>query len=116
MVYHRDPLLFNIYINDIFFFIEKTKIANYADDNTTYCTEETLDILRTTLQKETRTVLKWFHDNEMKSNDDKCHLRCVSRGGAVGAMFPPFKVYTCRKNWVLSDFFHFSSDFYKQLN
>ena len=67
------PLLFNIYINDIFFFIEKTKIAIYADDNTPYCTEETLDILRTTLEKETSTVLKWFHDNEMKSNDDKCH-------------------------------------------
>ena len=68
------PLLFNIFINDIFFFIEKTKIANYADDNTTYCTEKTVEILRTTLEKETHTILKWFHDNEMKSNDDKCHL------------------------------------------
>ena len=26
------------------------------------------------LYAETFKVLKWFYDNEMKSNDDKCHL------------------------------------------
>ena len=69
-----DPLLFNIFINDIFFFIDKTKLANYADDNTAYCTEKTLELLMAILEKETNIVLKWFRDNEMKSNDDKCHL------------------------------------------
>ena len=68
------PLLFNIFIDDIFFFIEETKVANYADDNTVYCAEETIEMLKTTLEKETNIVLKWFRDNEMKSNDDKCHL------------------------------------------
>ena len=34
------PLLFNIFINDIFWFTDKTKIANYADDNTTYGVEK----------------------------------------------------------------------------
>ena len=28
------PLLFNIYMNDIFFFIKETELTNYADDNT----------------------------------------------------------------------------------
>ena len=28
------PLLFNIFINDIFFFIEKSEICNFADGNT----------------------------------------------------------------------------------
>ena len=28
------PLLFNIFINDIFFFIENSEIHNYADENT----------------------------------------------------------------------------------
>jgi hypothetical protein len=28
------PLLFNIFINDIFYFIEHGKLYNYADDNT----------------------------------------------------------------------------------
>ena len=31
------PLLFNIFINDIFFFIEKSEICNFADGNTLYC-------------------------------------------------------------------------------
>ena len=30
------PLLFNIFINDIFFFIEKSEICNFVDDNTLY--------------------------------------------------------------------------------
>ena len=68
------PLLFNIFINDLFYFIDKTKLANYADDNTAYCTGKTIEMLKTILEKETNIVLKWFRDNEMKSNDDKCHL------------------------------------------
>ena len=68
------PLLFNIFINDISFFIKKTKIANYTDDSTTYTSEENIESLLKTLQEETSMVLKWFNVNEMKSNDDKCHL------------------------------------------
>ena len=68
------PLLFNIFINDIFFFLRKTKIANYADDNTAYVTENNIEGLLTTLQEETTEVLKWFQINEMKPNGDKCHL------------------------------------------
>ena len=58
----------------MFFFIEKTKIANYADDSTTYTSEENVESLLKTLQEETSTILKWFAVNEMKSNDDKCKL------------------------------------------
>ena len=68
------PLLFNIFINDIFFFLKKSKIANYADDNTAYATAENINGLLTILQEETTEVLKWFQINEMKPNDDKCHL------------------------------------------
>ena len=39
------PSLFNIFINDIFFFIDKTILASYADDNTAYCTEKTGELL-----------------------------------------------------------------------
>ena len=65
------PLIFNIFINDIALFMEKRKVANYADDNTAYCTEKTIEMLKTNLTKETNIALKWFRDNEMKSNDDK---------------------------------------------
>ena len=68
------PLLFNIFINDIFYFIQKTKIANYPDDNTTYTSEKNVASLLKTLEEETSIVLNWFQINEMKSNDDKCKL------------------------------------------
>ena len=28
----RGPLLFNIFLNDIFYFVEKSNLYNYADD------------------------------------------------------------------------------------
>ena len=68
------PLLFNIFINDIFFFLDKTKIANFADDNTTYAIENDIMVLLNTLESETINVLDWFQINEMKPNQGKCHL------------------------------------------
>ena len=68
------PILFNIFINDIFFFIDETKIANYADDTTTYAIEDNVKKLLDLLESETKINLKWFRANEMKSNDDKRHL------------------------------------------
>ena len=68
------PLLFNIFINDIFYFVDKSKLANFADDTTVYTIEDTILNLLKTLKDEGSTILNWFKINEMKSNDDKCHL------------------------------------------
>ena len=68
------PLLFNIFINDMFYFIKETKIANYADDNTVYTVDKNIQNLLQTLENETNLILDWFRKNEMKPNDDKCHL------------------------------------------
>ena len=64
-------LLFNISLNDII--CDSIKVANYADDNTQYAIESSVELLET-LENETSTIIKWFHWNEMKSNNDKCHL------------------------------------------
>ena len=68
------PLLFNIFINDIFFFLEKTLIANFADDNTPHCVEKDIMTLLKNLEADTYTILNWFRFNEMKPNQGKCHL------------------------------------------
>ena len=66
------PLLFNIYLNGVLFlFIGKSDITNYADDNTPYATGCDMDELLNTLKD---ILLKWFHDNFCKVNDDKCYL------------------------------------------
>ena len=51
------PLLFDIFINDIFYFINETKIAIYADDNSIYPVDDNVTL-----------VLKWFQTNEMMTN------------------------------------------------
>ena len=71
-------MLFNIFLNDIFYFINNTKIANYADDNTTYSMDENVPNLLSILENETTTLLEWFKANEMKSNEDKCHLLIIN--------------------------------------
>ena len=68
------PLLFNIFINDIFFSIKEISIANYADDNTTYANDKNVTELLNKLEKETNVLLEWFKVNEMKPNADKSHL------------------------------------------
>jgi len=68
------PLLFNIFLNDMFLFTNETKIANYADDNTPYLINKDVNYLLAKLQEETMTILNWFKLNEMKANNDKCHL------------------------------------------
>ena len=75
------PLLFNIFINDIFLFVDKSKIANYADDNTPYAIESSIEKLIETLEKDTAILLKWFQINEMKSNNDKSHLLIANNFG-----------------------------------
>ena len=68
------PLLFNIFINDMFYFVKYSKIANYADDNTVYSVSENITHLLNTLARETTLILEWLRKNKMKPNDDKCHL------------------------------------------
>jgi hypothetical protein len=44
------PVLFKIFINDIFYFIQESSLYNYADDNTLSCESHTLDQLRAFFQ------------------------------------------------------------------
>ena len=68
------PLLFNLFINDIFYFMKESKLANYADDTSTYLSKEGIFPFLHALKSETAIVLNWFKTNEMKSNSDKCHM------------------------------------------
>ena len=45
------PLLFNIFINDIFYFIQDVYICNFADDNSLYSTKDNLKEVKTILKK-----------------------------------------------------------------
>ena len=44
-----------------------------------YAFSNNIDELIASLEKSSKDLRKWFHDNLMKSNPDKCHLLVSSR-------------------------------------
>ena len=44
------PLLFNIFINDLFLFVSNSYLSNYADDNTLYAFGYNLEEIKNTLR------------------------------------------------------------------
>ena len=73
------PLLFNIYINDIFYFVDKSDLANYADDTTPHTVVITIDSLLQCLHKDISVLINWFKDNYLQMNPDKCKLIISNR-------------------------------------
>ena len=75
------PLLFNVFINDIFHFLDKSSLYNYADDNTLSYAHSNSDTLIYTLQQDCTSTLQWFNINQMKANPSKCQaIRFGKRG------------------------------------
>ena len=67
------PLLFNIYLNDLFFFLH-CNVCNFADDTTPFVCNENLDFVLGELERNSNIAVDWFQNNYMKMNPDKFHL------------------------------------------
>ena len=68
------PLLFNIYINDMFYIFINTSVCNIADDTTPYACDTNLPLLLKCLENDTLSAIMWFEANYMKLNKEKCHF------------------------------------------
>ena len=68
------PLLFNIFLCDLFFELNNIEFASYADDNTPYVSGETIDDVIHHLEITSISLFKWFSNNQMKVNPEKCHF------------------------------------------
>ena len=74
------PLLFNIFINDIFLFAENSTLCNYADSNTQVSCEKTFDQVINNLRTEFRTLKVWLYDKFLVLNAKKCHFMTLANG------------------------------------
>ena len=54
------------------------KFASYADENTPFFVSDHLSDVMLKLQNVSKTLFKWFNDNQMKANPDKCYFICSS--------------------------------------
>ena len=65
-------LLFDIFINDLFFFSAKCEICYFADDNSLYSCDMNLDNIFINLIQVCKTyIYKWFVYNSLKANPEK---------------------------------------------
>ena len=65
------PLLFNIYVNDLIYFIQNTEICNFADDNTIYSCGTNLDGIIIDLEDDLCQALEWFESKRLVANPSK---------------------------------------------
>ena len=69
------PLIFNIFLNDIFYFVSNSDLYNYADDNCISVSHKDISVLiiyiSAQLENDAQVMAKWFADNSMKANADK---------------------------------------------
>ena len=66
------PLLFNLYLNDIFLNIKCSHPCNFADDTTLITFDRSIENLIHDLEDDALTVTIWFRNNFMKLNEEKC--------------------------------------------
>ena len=55
-------------------FVRCTNISNYADDTTIFACHPTLETIIRRVEADVTLVAKWFSDNYLKPDGDKCHL------------------------------------------
>ena len=93
------PILFNIFLSDLFLMISDTDFSSYADDNTIYDSGNSIEEVISSLQESAEKLLQWFCHNQMKGNADKCHL-IVSTDEPIEIRVGEslIKSSTCKKN------------------
>ena len=65
------PLLFNIFINDLFAMNLESEICNFADDNTMFACGNNIQEIVIKLENDLGILLDWFSKNGMIANPEK---------------------------------------------
>ena len=65
------PTLFNCFFNDLFYFIDKASVYDFADDNSLSAFESNIKNLKLILESESEKAISWFQSNKMIVNPGK---------------------------------------------
>ena len=77
--HNPSPLLFNVFVNDIFSFVTDSSLYNYADDNTLSYVSEDVNNLVNVLEKDSKSFIEWFNLNKMQANPDKFQAMAIGK-------------------------------------
>ena len=75
--YIDGPLLFNLFINDLVFFIQYCTLSNYANDNNLFSLGKNKDQVKTFLSSDFKIINNCFYENVMVLNPEKSHFMCI---------------------------------------
>ena len=84
------PILFNVFINDIFLFIKHGQLYNYADDNTLSMSCPDFNLLIDSLVDDSKSLIEWFDFNCMQANPEK--FQALAVGKKTHEKQPVFKI------------------------
>ena len=68
------PLLFNLIINNLVFFIQQCTLSNYADNNNLLSMGKNKDQVKNFLSSDFKITNNWFYENFMVLNPEKKSL------------------------------------------
>lgn len=68
------PILFIIYLNDLFFQLNDTDISNVADYTTEYACNVNWELVLEKVEENSEVAVTGFDKNYVKLNTDMCHL------------------------------------------
>ena len=94
------PLLFNIFLCNLFFEDESSYFANYTDDTTPYTVGSNITEVLTNLSCHAQKLFTWFANNQMKANYDKCHL-FLSTQESTSVQVENFTIKSCKAKKLL---------------
>ena len=86
------PILFNIFLNDLIFFIQETEVCNFADDTTIYSYSLNYKEAAHKLSNDTHIVLNWFKAYSMVANPGKFQI-----------MFLGYKIDNCKITFAIEN-------------
>ena len=73
------PILFNIFINDLFHRVKESELHIFVDDNTISSAEFSVEKLLNILERESQIATDWFKENNMIVSADKFQAIMVKR-------------------------------------
>ena len=77
------PLLFNIFLNDIFLSLQKCDLANCGNNTTLYTYNKSISSIMNSLSHGFTILSNWFYNNFMVLNPDNCSFILLGVDGEL---------------------------------
>ena len=118
--YHRaldGPLLFNLFINDLTFFIEQCTLSNCTDDNNLSISGEDKELIKSMLSSDFMIVEDWFFENYMILNPENCYVMCIGKNVSDSELLNPndLNLKNCKEVEILGITLHRNLNFKRHI-